>query len=209
MGRNRVIGENFEFNNGENLGFNNLFSIPFKSVDLNHLDIKAIKEYCLLKADGNINRSNEGGWHSDFFDLTSLDEVLKPLCENILDISKEFCDELGVKQVTHIQNMWCIVNKNGHYNREHIHPNSFFSGAFYPSDEYAEDCGKVVFLHPAFKEMQYDWDGTQEKFNEYNSLSMNIKPVRGLLMIFPSYLAHSVHINRSDKDRLVISFNLK
>ena len=187
---------------------NSLFKIPIKSINLEHLDLKTIRDYCLSKADDSLHHSNEGGWHSTYFDLTGPE--LKPLCQNILDISKSFCDELDVKQVTHIQNMWCILNKYSHYNREHIHPNSFFSGVFYPGDEYPDDCGALAFVHPANKEMGYDWEDTQIKFNKYNSLVMNIKPQKGMLLIFPSFISHFVHINRNkDIDRLVISFNLK
>ncbi len=188
---------------------NNLFAIPSKSVDLKHLDIKAIKEYCLSQvAKVTKHYSNEGGNHSEFFDLTT--PVLKPLCTDILNIGKQFCDEIGTERVTHIQNMWSIKNKHGDYNREHIHPNSFFSGVFYPGDEYPDDIGDLSLIHPGFKEMNYDWDFKQKNYNEYNSLVMNIKPERGRLMIFPSYVAHFVYINRNKNiDRLVISFNLK
>jgi len=186
---------------------NNLFEIPSKSINLNHLDLKALNNFCLSQVDDSLHNSNEGGHHSKYFDLKL--PLLKPLCEDILNISKQFCVEIGVEQVTHIQNMWSILNKQGHYNREHIHPNSFFSGVFYPGDEYVDNCGALSFQHPAHKEMNYDWDYKQKNYNTFNSLTMNIKPVRGMLMIFPSYLTHYVNINRSNTDRLVISFNLK
>tara|TARA_B100000035_G_C20963572_1_gene537676 strand:- start:34 stop:618 length:585 start_codon:yes stop_codon:yes gene_type:complete len=186
-----------------------LFSVPTKNLDFKHLDLKSIEEYCLSKTETSLTYSNEGGYHSNFFDLKN-DKVLHPLCTEILSASKQFCDELDVKRVTQIQNMWSILNKYSHYNREHIHPNSFFSGVFYPGENYPNDCGALSFVNPAFKEMGYDWDDTQINFNKHNSLVMNIKPQRGMCLIFPSYISHFVYVNRNkDIDRLVISFNLK
>ena len=46
---------------------------------------------------------------------------------------------------------------------------------------------------------------------ELNELSTNIvriKPEEGNLLLFPSYLHHSVEENLSDEDRIVISFNI-
>ena len=35
-----------------------------------------------------------------------------------------------------------------------------------------------------------------------------IKPMEGDLLLFPAYLPHSVGMNLSDEDRIVISFNI-
>lgn len=186
-----------------------LFSVPIKHLNFEHLNLKSIQEYCLSKSEPSLNYSNEGGYHSKYFDLKN-DNVLHELGEKILSVSKQFCDELEVKQVTHIQNMWCILNKHSHYNREHIHPNSLLSGAFYPGEEYPDDCGELSFVHPGSKEMSYDWDNTQINYNKHNSLVMNVKPKKGMCLIFPSYISHYVRVNNNkDINRLVISFNLK
>ena len=188
---------------------NDLFSIPVKSVDLSHIDIDSIKKYCLSKTDNSYHQnSNEGGHHSKYFDINN-DLILQPLCKDILNVSKQFCDEIDVNSVTKIQNMWCILNKKGHYNREHIHAHSFLSGVFYPGDEYPDGCGDLSLVHPSHHLMNYDWDHKQKNYNKYNSLVMNIKPKRGMLLLFPSFIPHFVHINKSNSDRLVISFNIE
>ena len=48
----------------------------------------------------------------------------------------------------------------------------------------------------------------REKPTELNRLVANHKVQEGDLLIFPSYLPHSVQPNESDKDRIVISFNI-
>ena len=40
------------------------------------------------------------------------------------------------------------------------------------------------------------------------SISFSIEPKEGLLVLFPSYLYHSVDLNRSGEERIVISFNI-
>ena len=47
-----------------------------------------------------------------------------------------------------------------------------------------------------------------EKKNELNSSGFSIKAEEGNLLIFPSYLYHSVGKNLSSEDRIVISFNV-
>ena len=44
--------------------------------------------------------------------------------------------------------------------------------------------------------------------NKLNSTIFNISPKEGLLVLFPSYLHHSVNLNKSEEERMVISFNI-
>ena len=44
--------------------------------------------------------------------------------------------------------------------------------------------------------------------NKLNSTTFSVTPKEGLLVLFPSYLHHSVDMNKSDNERIVISFNL-
>ena len=46
------------------------------------------------------------------------------------------------------------------------------------------------------------------KLNEFSTNILKIKPEEGKLLLFPSYLHHSVEENLSDEDRIAISFNL-
>ena len=41
-----------------------------------------------------------------------------------------------------------------------------------------------------------------------NAEVINITPQSGLLVLFPSYLYHSVNENDSDEERIIISFNI-
>ena len=43
---------------------------------------------------------------------------------------------------------------------------------------------------------------------ELNALTAKINVTEGDLLIFPAYLPHSVEENKSDEDRVIISFNI-
>ena len=43
---------------------------------------------------------------------------------------------------------------------------------------------------------------------ELNSNSVSIKISEGDLLIFPAYLPHSVEENKSEEDRVIVSFNI-
>ena len=45
--------------------------------------------------------------------------------------------------------------------------------------------------------------------NDFTSNILRIKPEEGMLVLFPSWLTHSVDPNMSSDERVVISFNIK
>ena len=69
-----------------------------------------------------------------------------------------------------------------------------------------DNCGDIAFYDPRpaplFKHP------ISKKPNILNASSNSIKPEEGLLVLFPSYLEHSVNPNQSNEKRIVISFNL-
>ena len=46
----------------------------------------------------------------------------------------------------------------------------------------------------------------RDRYNAYTSF--NIPPQEGVMLIFPSFLLHSVEENLSDEDRISVAFNL-
>ena len=100
--------------------------------------------------------------------------------------------------------MWAIVNKGGAANARHHHGNSDISAAYYVRAPI--NSGDIVFYDPRPAPVF-----SHPKANNPNSLNAmvnSINPVEGLLVLFPSYLDHSVNANMSDEERIVISFNI-
>ena len=103
-----------------------------------------------------------------------------------------------------ITSMWSIINRNDATNARHIHSNNYISAAYYVKAP--ENCGNIVFHDPRSEPVYFH--PKVENPNNLNTNIVSIKPEEGLLVLFPSYLHHSVDVNRSNEDRIVISFNI-
>ena len=151
--------------------------------------------------------SNVNGWHSPFFDLSSRETVgykfLMKIQPYIADVFKSYGWVFNPQKVK-CSGMWAIINKKGNFNTEHIHPNSNLSGAYYVSAP--KNCGKFKVINP--HSISRDKFPPRENPNELNRLVAEHEIEDGDLLIFPSYLPHSVLPNQSDDDRIVISFNI-
>ena len=108
------------------------------------------------------------------------------------------------KQTIKISNMWAIINKGGSTNSRHQHGNSTISGAYYVRAP--ENCGDIVFYDPRPAPVFYY--PTAVSSNLLNAQVNSITPKEGALILFPSYLDHSVNENLSNNERIVISFNI-
>ena len=164
--------------------------------------------YDLQKEDSKGQKlSNVNGWHSPFFDLSSRETVgykfLMKIQPYIADVFKSYGWVFNPQKVK-CSGMWAIINKKGNFNTEHIHPNSNLSGAYYVSAP--KNCGKFKVVNP--HSISRDKFPPRENPNELNRLVAEHEIKEGDLLIFPSYLPHSVLPNQSDEDRIVISFNI-
>ena len=70
----------------------------------------------------------------------------------------------------------------------------------------AENSGEIVFYDPRPAPVFSHPSST--KPNSLNAMVNSINPAEGGLVLFPSYLDHSVNENLSNEERIVISFNL-
>ena len=164
--------------------------------------------YDLQKEDSKGQKlSNVNGWHSPFFDLSSRETVgykfLMKIQPYIADVFKSYGWVFNPQKVK-CSGIWAIINKKGNFNTEHIHPNSNLSGAYYVSAP--KNCGKFKVINP--HSISRDKFPPRENPNELNRLVAEHEIEDGDLLIFPSYLPHSVLPNQSDDDRIVISFNI-
>jgi len=152
-----------------------------------------------------IIKSNFKGWHSKDFNMkdSSPKNFIKSIKKNINTIITDMDWDLNV-QFVKISSMWAIINNKGAWNQKHQHSNSDISAAYYVTAH--EGCGDIVFYDP--RPARVYKQPKAKSPNKFNGTVNSIKPEAGMLVLFPSYLDHSVNPNMSDKKRIVISFNI-
>ena len=108
------------------------------------------------------------------------------------------------KQIIKIKSIWAIINAKGASNERHHHGNSELSAAYYVRAP--KQCGDIVFYDP--RPAPVFSHPIAKKPNILNATVNSITPNEGMLVLFPSYLEHSVKPNLSSSQRIVISFNV-
>jgi len=196
--------------NKETDKLDNIFSSPIWISQIsNHKNLnskmhKFIKD--MQKADpAGLTKSNLKGWHSNDFDLDA--EEPRLFVNSISSSLNQVFIDMGwdtENQEVKITSMWSIINKKNSTNARHIHSNNYISAAYYVKAP--DKCGDIVFHDPrsaaVFRHPKISTP------NKLNSNVFTIEPKDGCLVLFPSYLHHSVDSNRSDDERIVISFNI-
>lgn len=102
-----------------------------------------------------------------------------------------------------IHNMWTTIYPEQSFIPEHTHAGYILSGVYYAKAH--EGCGDILFHDPSWvaKTMvpsgnsTFPITGTREKRS----------PTTGDLILFPSWLPHSTEPNKTNEDRIIVSFN--
>jgi uncharacterized protein (TIGR02466 family) len=195
---------------------NQIFYTPIKCQQF-EIDNKALSEFCydVQKTDTGTKKSNSGNaWQSNSLNIVNnleKNEIFKLLVSNISACGKVFAQELGIVPSVGIQNMWINISKPGGYNINHVHPKSILSGCFYVKTP--ENCGSIVFTNPirdlmcAYMDYWHLMDEGKLNNSPFSHMEWEISPKENDIVLFPSWLAHHVNDNKSNEDRISISFN--
>tara|TARA_R100000742_G_C4229236_1_gene51185 strand:- start:53 stop:646 length:594 start_codon:yes stop_codon:yes gene_type:complete len=147
----------------------------------------------------NLEYIKDKGMSVDTFILDS------PIMENIksfieLSISRYTSQIWRYEEEFYITQSWVNKKGKGDSHHEHTHPNSIISGVWYP--QVSKDSS---ILFKAFHETSIDIDPLE--WNEFNSYVYRLFVESGSLILFPSYIKHSVSPIQSDTERISLSFN--
>jgi uncharacterized protein (TIGR02466 family) len=195
---------------------NQIFYTPIKCQKF-EIDDKALSEFCysVQETDKGAKKSNAGNaWQSNDLDIINhceKNEIFKLLVSNIVNCVSVFAKELGIVPNIGIQNMWINISKTGGYNTAHVHPKSILSGCFYVKTP--ENCGSIVFTNPtknlirAYLDYWHLMDEEKLDNSPFSYMDWEIFPKENNIVLFPSWVEHYVNDNKSDEDRISISFN--
>ncbi len=159
------------------------------------------------------NYANVGGWHSngDLLEWPSPEIVtlrswitgaltqMVQATGQLPEVQGRAAPPRGGFQLT----AWGNISRRGNYHRMHNHPNSAWSGVYYVAGSSSSDSmGGVLELYDPrpFTEM-VDVPGSP-----YGQ-RIHIRPIPGLMVLFPSWLYHFVHPCNTDTERVSIAFN--
>ena len=147
--------------------------------------------------------SNRGGWQSTLFTVSDENNIMHSY---IYDSITNFT-VLNQERQMYVD-AWMNINPKGADNEKHTHPSCAFAGVIWL--KIPENSGNLYFYSP-FGHISSD---EIMSYDPNFAISFNIPPTtftvpkEGKMLIFPSYLEHSVSENNSDEDRISISFNI-
>ena len=153
-----------------------------------------------------------GSWHSDV--KLHRDATFEGLVQFVDEVSEMMCRELGYHRSYQLSigTMWSIINPPGGVNRAHIHPGCIWSGVYYV--QAPRNSGRIEFIDPRTQNLMNPVKYIPDTRRPRNCWTkVRYTPVAGRMLIFPSWLYHSVAPNQSrargkDADRIIVSFNL-
>lgn len=104
-------------------------------------------------------------------------------------------------------NSWINFHPPKHSCHLHNHCNSIFSGVYYLLND--TNMGDIIFhTDPFDNNIAKGFELEFDEWTNWNCYSYKISPKSGTLIIFPSYLKHSVNKNITDVNRFSLAFNL-
>ena len=139
----------------------------------------------------------------------------KPECLDLkaylLTLTKTYGDMLGYDYESYrFGQSWLSYKHPGQHHSMHSHPNSLISGVFY----FGEPAEKVpaIKFHKMIGSMNSSYISPKKvndkREKKYAWEEFRVEFIPGLLLLFPSFLHHSVPLNKSEKTRCSLAFNV-
>jgi uncharacterized protein (TIGR02466 family) len=202
---------------------NKLFATPVAS--LQHPDFQRLnaelRETILAReaTQASTDHSNEGGWQStDDFAQWAGDagaELLAFAQELANQLSAVNSPEHGLieAKLTWTCAAWANINRSGHGNGVHGHPGAYWSAVYWVDDGGRGDDdtwgGELEFVDPRGVMPTLLYPALRMRIEGCLTAGFMSKmaPTAGTLVMFPSWLLHSVKPHRGDRPRISIAFN--
>lgn len=158
----------------------------------------------------NGKRSNIGGWQSvdNMIDWPEPEvvELVDSMRNGVLNMVSLVTRTVRFEAAISIF-AWANINRSGSYNQVHTHPLNHWSGVYYvvPGEFDQDDVDYPAHLQihdPRDRADMYVHPGSTSLGKPFR-----LKPEAGLMVLFPSWLSHSVNTFYSDTTRISIAFN--
>ena len=192
-----------------NYKINLIFPVPVHQFDVNGFseiqDELIDYAYDLKKREPEgVSISNYGGWQSPDFIVNNENDVLQSFLSKCLGKFPTIKESIKL-----FVSAWININPPEAFNLKHNHPTSDLSGVLWIKAP--QDCGNIHFDSPRSFAAHQEIDSYVEDFKKNNNYfhSFSFDPVAGRMLVFPSHLDHHVEYNKSQEDRISVSFNIR
>ena len=136
------------------------------------------------------------------YDLMN-DKLFEPLLDKIQYHVNAFTNEHDSDYEHTCNSAWGNINQPGTYQEFHSHPSSVFSCVYYP--KVPTGSGDIIFESPLVPDMM-PIKGIK-KIGDLSIQRIWYTPEEGMLIIFRSYLRHSVRMGTNTEPRISIALN--
>ena len=154
-----------------------------------------------------IKTNSGGGWHSPT--NMNFKKEYDPLSDELFAMQEEIFKDYGMKPKPGLGNMWANINYPGAYNKQHIHPNSEWSGVYYV--KVPKNSGSL-FVEDPRPGPNIMMPRRLEKIPRALWRIVLYPAMEGQMIMFPAWLPHGVEVNESKEKgekgwRVSVSFN--
>lgn len=200
----------------------NLFSAPLLRLlwsDVGGLN-EQLKTSILEKSKmiQSVRQSNKGGWQSprDFHNWKEacVERFLAMVDIGVVRLTSACAGATRLDDESLKWNIaaWANINRYSNYNGLHNHGGGFWSGVYYVS------CGKlqnplsqegcISFRNPTLAPLAIANLRPHSMVREIFKTNCTVKPLGGLMLLFPSWLEHYVHPYFGEEPRISISWDV-
>jgi uncharacterized protein (TIGR02466 family) len=178
-----------------------LFATPVyhgdSGIELFEDEIEFIKDMQIIPAKNNSVSS----------DMNVLTNEIFSRCRNICEQHlKNFSDVvIDCEQTFFITDSWIAKTQCNESHHNHFHPHSIISGVLYLQSY--SDSGNINFHHKSSLKNYFHLNYSIKNYNVFNSDKWSYSPKTGEILLFPSWLSHSVDENKNSLPRIILGFN--
>jgi uncharacterized protein (TIGR02466 family) len=186
-----------------------MFATPLSRSRLNNIS-QEVRDF-VVKQDYVRMPSNDGDYsvNKHILECPELADLKAEIQSHASLFTHEF---LGVDNKFNFQitNSWIVKHHKGDSGGKHRHVNSLLSAVLYIDTD--NDTGDILFhkednLANVFTDVIKVEYKADVDLNIYNTQVFRIRPQNNMLVMFPSWVRHSVLENESDKTRYCIAMN--
>ena len=145
------------------------------------------------------NKTTKDGYILENKKLKNLKEEILIKINQYFQLVENSDDKVNL----YITQSWANFNEPNTSHQEHFHWNSYLSGVLYINA--IENVDYIRFIDSKYATFQFDH---KKNYNIYNSGVWDLPVKTKQILIFPSYLRHSVLENCSNHERISLSFNV-